>query len=320
MPWIVGVDAGGTHTRAAAWNDETGAVRTGAAEGANWTVHGPDLCRERIARAVREALPPDLAPDGLAVCMAGYYPPDHGVVVGAWLAAAWPEVRARLATTDVVGAWAGAHGGESGVVLIGGTGSICYGRLLDGREARAGGWGPLFNDQGSGYAVGLACLRALADQVDGIGPATRLADRVMARWPHPGEAGAPLEGMRSWLRGIYRHKWDREAIARLSEEVSAAAREGDAVAEGILLRAGEDLAEMARAVERALGEPGLPLAYQGGFLTAASGLQVEAALRRRGSSLEVAAPRFTPLEGALLLAAEAVGGRPALEQVRSSLS
>ncbi len=319
MPWIVGVDAGGTHTRAAAWSEEAGTIRTGSAEGANWTVHGPDLCRERIGQAVRDALPEEASPDGLSICMAGYYPPDHGAAVAAWMTAAWPGAQARLATTDVVGAWAGAHGGEAGVVLIGGTGSICYGRLPDGREARAGGWGPLFNDQGSGYAVGIACLRALADQVDGIGPATCLAERVMARWPHPETADTSREGMRSWLRGIYRHRWGREAIARLSEEVVAAAQEGDGVAAGILTQAGEDLAEMARAVERSLAISGLPLAYQGGFLTAASGLQVEAALRRGGSSLRVVNPRFTPLEGALLLAAEAVGGRPALEQVRSSL-
>ena len=50
---------------------------------------------------------------------------------------------------DVVGAWAGAFGGEPGIVLISGTGSICYGRNAAREEVRAGGWGPLFSDQGS---------------------------------------------------------------------------------------------------------------------------------------------------------------------------
>lgn len=314
--WFVGVDAGGSNTRAAAWSEAGGPVRVGHAPGANWTVHGPALCRERIAEAIAAALPETAEVGSLALCMAGYYPPEHGETVSAWMGETWPEVPARLATTDVGGAWAGAHGGEAGLVLIAGTGSICYGRLPNGREARAGGWGPLYNDQGSGYVVGLACLLALANQVDGIGPETRLAGQVQARFPHPDRA---KEDLRSWLRGIYRLRWDREQIARLSEVVVATAREGDAVARAILEEAGRDLADLALAVERALGAPNLALSFQGGFVTGTPELDVERHLRARGSTLRVTAPRYTPLEGALLLAADAAGGEAARSRVRESL-
>ena len=42
----------------------------------------------------------------------------------------------------------------------------------DGRTARAGGWGPLLGDEGSGYAIALAGLRAAARRCDGRAPAT----------------------------------------------------------------------------------------------------------------------------------------------------
>ena len=56
--WLIGVDAGGTSTRAAALDLRSGELRRGAAEGANWTVHGPELCRSRINGALAAALPP----------------------------------------------------------------------------------------------------------------------------------------------------------------------------------------------------------------------------------------------------------------------
>src|SRR5688500_10380019 len=103
--WVVGIDAGGSGTRASAYRPDSGERRSGRAAGANWTVHGPDLCRERVQRAVSDALPEGDTPASLALCMAGYYPPDHGEAVREWAAATWPEGPFRV-ETDVLGAWA----------------------------------------------------------------------------------------------------------------------------------------------------------------------------------------------------------------------
>ena len=45
-----------------------------------------------------------------------------------------------------------------GIALISGTGSLAFGRAANGRTARAGGWGFLFGDEGSGYAIAVAGL------------------------------------------------------------------------------------------------------------------------------------------------------------------
>ena len=47
---------------------------------------------------------------------------------------------------DMVCAWAGALGGQDGINIVAGTGSIAYGEFV-GRQARAGGWGELFSEK-----------------------------------------------------------------------------------------------------------------------------------------------------------------------------
>src|SRR6185437_807856 len=51
--------------------------------------------------------------------------------------------------------------------VIAGTGSIVVGKAPDGRSARAGGWGHLFGDEGSGYSLAIAALRLVAKRFDG---------------------------------------------------------------------------------------------------------------------------------------------------------
>ena len=78
--------------------------------------------------------------------------------------AALPLVEAELGVRgialqgDAESAFYGALGGTAGIVVLSGTGSFCLGRDRTGTAARAGGWGPLFGDEGSGYHIGLLCL------------------------------------------------------------------------------------------------------------------------------------------------------------------
>jgi N-acetylmuramic acid 6-phosphate etherase len=81
-------------------------------------------------------------------------------------------------TTDV--ALLLAHTPENwGLAIVAGTGSIAWGRAPDGREARAGGWGPLLGDDGSGYAIALDALRYIASAHDGNAPPTELTNVIL---------------------------------------------------------------------------------------------------------------------------------------------
>ena len=72
--------------------------------------------------------------------------------------------------------------GGTGCILIAGTGSICTGITEDGKTARAGGWGHLIDDVGSGYALGRDALTAVVRAQDGRGAKTVLTDLVQKAW------------------------------------------------------------------------------------------------------------------------------------------
>lgn len=61
--------------------------------------------------------------------------------------------------SDVELAHRAAFGGDPGIVVLAGTGSIAYARNARGRTARAGGWGPLLGDEGSAFWIGREALK-----------------------------------------------------------------------------------------------------------------------------------------------------------------
>jgi len=147
-----------------------------------------------------------------------------------------------------------------GGALIAGTGSFAYGRTPSGVTARTGGWGYLFGDEGSGYALALAGLRAAAQAADGRGTALRLLEQFQRRLD---VARPPL-----LVEAIYRSDMDRRRIADLALVVLDTAAEGDAIARELIAGAARDLAQMVSVLSDKLGlcRDGLPLALAGSLL------------------------------------------------------
>ena len=148
---------------------------------------------------------------------------------------------------------------QVGVALISGTGSIALGRDAAGRVVRVGGWGHVFGDEGSGYAIGRAGLQAAARASDGRGPSTALLERILAAWE--------LDAPESLLTRVYQ-PFDKTAIAALAPLVLALAAEGDEMAQRIEANAARELALAAATVAHKLDFPPgpLPLACAGGML------------------------------------------------------
>lgn len=331
---ILAVDAGGTHTRALV---RTAAGRTGAGEAgpANWTTLGPEGCAGAIADAAGSALrAAGLSAHSVSracVSLAGYYPPWHEAEAQAAIRAALPAPVLRL-VPDLEAAWAGATGGEAGIVLVAGTGAVAYGRNATGRAARAGGWGPLFGDEGGGHWIGCEALRAISRALDGRGPGTSLQGAVgraaglqvsrsvglqgkarLAMTYRPTElptyrpTALPIAVEES-LRAVYRDGWTGVQVAALAAAVARCAAAGDAVAAGILERAAAELGGLILAVAHRLNwrvEP-LWVSAVGGVMNAGADLS-EPLQRWLAAVLPSArwkAPLGSPLEGALLLARE----------------
>ena len=250
---VVGIDAGGTKTRAFVVDGDGEVVGRGAGGGAN--LHSSPDPQGSIGAALNEALAGRAAEAIVLSCAGGDRKVDRerGREILARVAPAGARLRV---THDALAALYAGNPAGCGIVLIAGTGSIAYGRNEEGDEDRAGGWGHLIGDEGSAVWCGLEVLRAVAHAVDGRGAATRLTDLVLA------ELG--VTEFADVLPHLYGRPHPAPAIAAATRALAVASSEGDALANGILQRGAVALARAASVVARSLALPGGPLYLSGG--------------------------------------------------------
>lgn len=304
MLYVLGIDAGGTKT-VCLLADEHGVVLAEArGEGANLQASG-ELSVEKVLHGVMEEAIGDRAIVPAAICLgiAGVDRPDDFAVVRAIMKRIGYKARVLIVNDALVALEAGASG-QPGIVIISGTGSICYGRNADGEAARSGGWGYVLGDEGSGYWIGRAALRAVLRQADKRGPVTALTPMLLEHFGVTQPQGL--------IHQVYHTNLKPAAIGALARSVQAAFREGDEVAIGILRGAANELESSALSVARRLKMAGQPFTFllAGGIFRAVPWLQEE--LERR---LPVAAPRsqvrlldVEPATGAVALALEEARG------------
>mgnify|MGYP001385385179 CR=1 FL=1 len=323
MDLFLGVDAGGTKTRAVL-ADATGAVLgAGEAGPGNFQAIGATAAGEAIGTAVRGALASASAGKGDAA-NAVAAPAVRGAFFG--LAGVRTEteretMRAEIAKlglggavgigSDIEVAHAGALAGGPGVVVIAGTGSAAWGKNAAGDTWRAGGWGWLADDKGGGYWLAVQALAAACEGEDGRGPATSLGARAAKFF------GAA--GLREVLRDLHAGRHDRAALAGFAREVRAAAEAGDEVAAGLVRAAGVELLRLAEAVRSKLTEKdqmesfNFPLSVTGGL-----GMGAVIKDEAWSAGFDPVEPWGEPVLGTVLLAAR-MGGAELDAAARSRL-
>ncbi|WP_306926617.1 N-acetylglucosamine kinase [Arthrobacter globiformis] len=199
-----------------------------------------------------------------------------------------------------------AGGLTAGTVLISGTGSAAWAKAGDGREARAGGWGYLLGDEGSGYAVTRSAVRyALRESDDGL-PAGPLTAELLAR------TGAAEPGD---LLDLFYRRPERRFWAGLAGTVFALAT-SDAASAAIAEDAARHLAGLALTVTRRLGTvpEDAPVLLAGGMLVNQPSLATRVRELLAASGLtDVRVLDRAPAWGAVELASQLAGAphRPA---------
>ena len=224
---------------------------------------------------------------------------------------------------DSVNALMGATGGEPGVIVIAGTGSVARGMDSSGKHVRVGGWGHLFGDEGSGYQIGRAAVRAVAAEFDGFGQKTQLTPVLFGRLG----VNSPHELMAKYYSG----QWSRDHLAGLAGWVHEAAEGGDLIAQTVLREAGRELAELALAVisllfpsetsQETAKDSEVPIvSYTGGVFRSQLVLSAmrEVLLNKRLQA-EIRPPLLPPVLGSLLLAYRCTGRDIASEISRAWL-
>lgn len=284
----LGVDAGGTSTRAMLVTAQDGCVGYGLGGRGNPTSAGTDHAIEGVRMAIAGALAATgrtLAEVPIIVfAMAGLSGIDDGDT--AWLRdrlAADGFVGRVVYESDLLATYFSGTAEPFGYAVVAGTGASVI-RVSDGRiDAVADGLGWLVGDRGSGFWIGQRVAKAVVRDLDGAGPATALTPRLRELLSidagdgrHEGRPDALVQLVKSLyaLAPI-----ELAAFAPLAVAVGSpgADGDGDPVAAGILRRAGSRLADSLAAV---LERPG-PLVIGGGVL-GREGLVRDAFLERLG--------------------------------------
>lgn len=304
--YVIGVDGGGTKT-AAVVADTDGKVWAAAeGPGSNPNFVGRDAAFAALRRVIGEALAGARAAAGetgsgaagwrlarAALCVPGL----RGCEREAAEAAGLPLDRA-LFDSDTLSTFYGALCRETGLIALAGTGSFVFGANESGATARAGGWGPVIGDVGSGQMIAVRALQAVGLEHDGRGPATLLTDRVLRRYGVP-----DAHALKSAVR--------LDNVSKLTYIVREAADEGDATAQAILAEAGRALADMAADVAARLGMAGsaCEVALAGGLPRIGERYTRPFAerLAERCPAVSVVRPLLPPAGGALLLALREYG-------------
>jgi N-acetylglucosamine kinase-like BadF-type ATPase len=192
----------------------------------------------------------------------------------------------------------GAFGGGAGIIVIAGTGSIVFGKDHRGNILRAGGWGRLIGDEGSGYSLGREAFRAVAKAIDGRSKKTLLT-ALFAR-----KLG--LKTQEEIVRALYKDNFDMASVAPV---VLEAARKRDRPSLAILELAAEELVDVVDSVVRRMKIPRtipnskMRISFVGGLLTSPNIYSKNFALliRRTLPSVALQKAQYPPVYGAVLL-------------------
>jgi glucosamine kinase len=250
---VVGIDAGGSKTRAFAVDRDGAVVGRGAGGGAN-LLSSPDPAGS-IAAALSESLG-NAKPEAVVLsCSGGDRPADREKGRAILTQLVGPAVRIEVTHDAIAALYAGNPAG-CGVVLISGTGSIAFGRNDEGEERRAGGWGYLIGDEGSAVWLGLEGLRAAAHHADGRGAGTAITAHLL------GELG--VDSFMEVIPQLYGRPHPAPAILAAVRAVGRAAAEADAIAVSIVQRGAHALARAASVVAAELRLEEGPVYLAGG--------------------------------------------------------
>jgi N-acetylglucosamine kinase-like BadF-type ATPase len=294
---VVGIDGGGTKTRALLADDRGEQIAEAVGAGSAVRPREIDRSADIIAGVVREVMEnggrATERPRVLCVGVAGVgREPERLALLDALVARQLAEE--VVVQTDFAVALEDAFGDGPGVLLIAGTGSSALGRGPTGETARCGGWGPIIGDEGGGAWIGRKALSVVAAASDGREPETALTGAVLTA----AEASEASELIR-WAAAA-----TPGTLATLAPVVMSVADSGDLRANAIVSLAVEELALHVRSLARQLftdERASVPVAFTGGLLSKGSSYRkrLEHRLKTAVPGAQLHADEIDPARGAV---------------------
>lgn len=295
MPILLGLDCGGSSTRAVAVDEHGVVVHQNQAGSANLASTPEFRIRRNLAHATQGA--PD--PDAVCACFAGLLTDeDRGRALG-YLRELFPTSRLR-AEPDYAAALF-ACPGEIDVCVIAGTGSLVCSRD-GGRIVKSGGRGYLLGDPGSAFRYGRDALLHFLNDPDRAGPL--LAATIERHLDGASEAEI--------VSRLYRAPSPPALLAKFAKVIVQDARDGRQYAQASLERNSGELASVLRdhCRRHMRNQEIVRVGLTGGLWKISSRFGDAFADALAGSATEFRLERMTvpPVYGAVRLAKEIVDG------------
>lgn len=297
MNYIIGIDGGGTKTvglLTTTEDEEIAKIKNGPS---NYHVVGVETTHQ-VLKEIIESLTSriDCNNNNLAICigMAGLGREDDKKVINE-ICDKIGITTQRILTHDAQIALVGGIGKPEGIIVISGTGSIVYGIDSQGNEIRAGGWGYLIGDEGSGYDIAIKGLQAVAKASDYRQPSTILTELFLTK--------LNLQKPNQLIKWVYAA--ERNEIAQLSSVVFEGMENGDRAAIDIIETATDELVCAVESVIRqATFKDTINIVLNGGNLIHQRVFSdnLENKLYEKIDNISVMFPKYDPVNGAILLA------------------
>jgi len=236
MPYVFGVDGGGTNSRAILATDKGQVVSICKSPGVNYHDVGASKVLNTINRLFHESLENARArrEECLGTCLglAGVgRPQDHEILKPLFDEQFGSENYLLMSDAEI--ALVSGTLSEFGIIATAGTGSMIFGRNEEGHSGRVGGYGPVISDEGSGYQLSVHALRELVRVHDGFTHSTQLIKPVLEF--------LKLKHMDELIQWVNSPKATRDKIAALAPLVVKAANEDDPLADQVLNQQADQL-------------------------------------------------------------------------------
>lgn len=296
MAFYLGIDGGGTKTECVV-GDETRLLAQSVGSTVKIKKVGEDAAGQAIEATIMQAcaqagvLPRDLSQT--CIGLAGSSIPE----VSDWAYAVLSQLvggEVTVVNDTLIAHQAAFHGGP-GVLVIAGTGSNVLGINDRGDTARAGGWGPIISDEGSGFWIGRTAVAKAMRSYD-CGNSNALLNAIMRAWKlHSREEVVSMANSNP-----------PPDFACLLPAILRCAESGDGLAREILTLSAAELAQLARIVIRRLwpGPAPISIAVTGGVFAHSSeiGQMFANSLRAERPDATINLDPVHPVMGALSMA------------------
>lgn len=309
---IIGIDGGGTKTRLAAVDTDTGKiVSTAEVGGINACTLGAETAVQNFIEGIRAL---DISVGNVIAAAIGNPTIDDEtegegeeferlIKVSGIL----PQNVKYFSLSDVGMALYAFTRGKAGALIVAGTGSmgVAFGKPYRfGKENviyTVGGWGEPTRDGGSGYYIAVKGIEAAMDAFDAVAPETELCRYATEFFG----VGSP-RGLIGAFNGSGIKKPETAAFSR---KVAECADKGDAVARKILADAGEKLGKYAVSLLSRLGEKDRKVGMYGSVLVKNAAVRETfvKTVKKSFPEAEISVPEIPPEIGAVYFAADRLG-------------